>query len=173
MKLLDSCKFVVGTFPATAANTTWNNQTYLLGNAVNMENYGHLTVVLIGGPDPGPMGLTTLINAATDAACVIAGIAAGTSWYVDPSYYYVNTCTSAESDTWTKTAVATAGSTIITAPFTVANENYIIELDAAALTHGPWVAVNSVQGTAGIFAALYILSQPRYISAETAPTAIV
>lgn len=161
MKLIDQVHFVIAGQCMDAA-TTWNNASYLRGNAINVRNYGHLTVLIIGGAPGGANGAVTLRQAATDAGCVVGGT------IVPIEHVYICTQTSAESDTWVKTDVTSN-------TFTMAQTNYLnylIELDTAALTYD-WVALNIVaMGGASYIAGLYILSQPRYINAETAPSAI-
>lgn len=172
-KLIDQVKFVVATQIYVPTTTTWNNQNYLLGNAINVESYRHVTIFILGGIAAVATGSVTVICAATDAACIVGGIAGGTSAYVNPGHYYLNSQTSAQSDTWTKTDVASTTS-IIAALAATAHQNYIIEIETAKMTLGPWLAVNVVAGAGNdCYAAIYMLSQPRYISAEDAPTAIV
>jgi len=170
-KLIDDVKFVVATPGHATATTTWDNATYLLGNAVNVENYNHVTVFLLGSHTTGAGGNLRFLESATSANCNAAGLAAGTAWIVDPEYYYVNTQTSAEWDTWTRTAVTSA--TVIVAPSATAQTSYVIELDTAKMAHGgPFLAINMIADGSNCYAGIYILSQPRYISAETAPTAL-
>lgn len=161
MKLLDSCKFAIATQVQDGA-TASNNVNYLFGNAINVENYGHLTVVILNGTPGGANGAVTLRQAATLAAVLVGAT------IVPMSYVYVNTQTATESDTWVKTAVT---SNTFTIPAT-AYLNYIIEINTSVLTY-PFVGLNIVaSGGSGYLAALYILSQPRYISAEDAPSVI-
>jgi len=171
-KLIDSCKFVVATQIYAAATTKWDNAVYTHGNAINVENYSHVTVVIIGGITAAATGSCTMICSTTSAACVVAGIAGGTSAYVNPGYYYKCFQTTAENDTWVKTAVASSTS-IIAAMGTAAHENYIIEIDTAQMSLGPFIAVNVVGAGSAQLCGLYILSQPRYISAEDAPSALL
>jgi len=171
MKLIDSCHFAIATQIYAAATTKWDNQNYLMGNAINVKNYGHLSVLIIGGITAAATGSVTLICAATKAACVVAGIAGGTSAYVDPLYYYACPQSSEENDTWVKTAVASSTS-IIAAMGTAAHENYIIELDTAKMSLAPWIAINVVGSGSAQLCGVYILSAPRYINSETAPTVL-
>lgn len=69
-----------------------------------------------------------------------------------------------------KTAV-TANTWTIPATAQLSN---IIEFETAVLTAGlNWIGINvTAAGAGGLASCLYILSQPRYISAEDAPTAI-
>jgi hypothetical protein len=163
MKLIDKVHFVVGA-PIANINTAWDNTTYALGDYVNMANYSHLTIVLIGGASAGGTGAIT-VKQATDAT--------GTSAKnVTVANRYLQTGTSSASDTWVKTTVT---SNTWTHPAT-ANLCNIVEIDAASLDKDngfTWVAINitSAGGTTNM-CALYILSDPRQISAETAPTAI-
>lgn len=160
-KLIDKVKFVVGAPPVDIA-TAWDNTTYALGDYVNMEHYGHLTIVLLGGASAGGTGAVT-VKEATDAS----GTSADT---LNVDNRYLQTGTSAASDTWVKTAVT---ADTWTHPATAKLSN-IIEIDAADLSAGHnWVAVNiTAAGGTTLMSALYILSEPRYISAEDAPTAI-
>jgi len=163
MKLIDQVKFVVAAQCLDFA-TTLNNATYLLGNAISMKNWGHLTVVITGGSSGGVTGAVTLRQAATAAGVVVGAT------IVPIKYVWINTQTSAESDTWVKTDVVANSITSIASAHYL---NYVIELDAQALTY-EWVGLNIVaNGGAKYMSALYILSEPRYISAEDAPTAIV
>lgn len=161
MKLLDSVHFAVAiqTQDGVAAS---NNVNYLLGNAINVASYSHLTVVIISGNPGGAGGAVTLRQAATLATVLVGAT------IVPMDYVYVNTQTSTESDTWVKTAVTSN-------TFTIADTNYlnyIIELDTAVLTY-PFVGLNIVaSGGGGYLSALYILSQPRYINAESAPSVL-
>lgn len=161
-KLIESVKFVVG-FPPCDINTAMDNTTYVKGDYINMADWGHLTVVLLGGASAGGTGSVT-VKCATDAA----GTSADTMTTV--KYRYLQTGTSAASDTWVKTSV-TAGTWDHPATANLAN---VIEIDGSELPTGHnWVAINidSAGGTT-LMSCLYILSEPRYISAETAPTAI-
>jgi hypothetical protein len=161
-KLIEKCKFVVG-FPPVDINTAMDNTTYTKGDYVNMKNWGHLTIVLIGGVSAGGTGSVT-VKCATSVAGGSVDSLTTVKWR------YLNTNTSTASDTWTKTAV-----TAYTwdHPAT-ANLSNVIEIDADELpTDHNFVAINidSAGGTT-LMSCLYILSEPRYISAETAPTAI-
>lgn len=161
MKLIDSVKFAVATQVQDGV-TTSNNVNYLFGNAINVESYSHLTVVILNGTPGGAAGAVTLRQAATLATVLVGAT------IVPMSYVYINTQTSAESDTWVKTAVT---SNTFTIPAT-AYLNYIIEIDTAVLTY-PYVGLNILaSGGGGYLAALYILSQARYISAEDAPSVL-
>ncbi len=162
-KLIDQVHFVVGAPPSDIA-TAWGNSTYLLGNAVNVENYGHVTIVMLQGTSAGATAAVSVRQAAT-AAGVVVGAA-----IVPIDYRYLLTQTSAESDTWVKTAVTSNTWTI---PATAQLSN-IVEFDTAILTSGlNWIGINvTAAGGGGLASCLYILSQPRYISAEDAPTAI-
>lgn len=165
MKLIDKCHFVIGA-PCANINTAWDNSTYALGDYVHMGKYNHLTIVLIGGAASGAASAIT-IKQATSAA-------GGSAKNVTVASMYACTSTSAASDTWTKTTVT---SNTWTPTTTTANLHYIVELDAADLDIAnsfEWVAVN-VAGSGGgtnYFSCLYILSDPKIVSAETAPTAI-
>jgi len=160
-KLIDSVKFAVAAQCMDGA-TTWNNASYLRGNAINVENYRHLTVVILGGATGGVTGAVTLRQAAT-----LAGVVVGAT-IVPIDYVYINDQTAAESDTWTKTTVTNNTFTALAA----AHLNYIIELETAALTY-PFVGINIVAAVGEKYmGGLYILSQPRYISAEDAPSVL-
>ncbi len=164
-KLIDSVHFVVAA-QAYDATAVWNNASYWLGNAINVENYRHLTVVIITGVVTGAVGAITLRQASTAAGCVVGAT------IVPITHVYKNLQTSSESDTWALVTTELA-SNVLTPTTTINMENYIIELETAVLTY-PWVAINLVSAaTPAFMTALYILSQPRYISAEDAPTAIV
>ena len=168
-KLIDSVKFVVAA-QCIDTQTAWNNQTYDLGNAINVENYRHVTIVLIGGVAAGTQLAVKVVCAATDAACVIANVGT-TAALVPMEWVYKNIQTAVQSDTWVKTAVVSDTFT----PTTTTNHlNWVIEIETASMSLAPWLTINKVaSGAANYMAALYILSQPRYISAEDAPTAIV
>ena len=160
-KLIDNVHFAIAGQCMDAA-TTWNNESYLRGNAINVENYRHLTVVLIGGATGGVTGAVTLRQAATLAGVVVGATIVPLSWV------YINDQTSAESDTWTKTAVTNNTFTAEAANYL----NYIIELETAVLTY-PFVGINIVAAVGEKYmGGLYILSQPRYISAEDSPSAL-
>lgn len=163
MKLIDQVKFVVG-FPPCDINTAQDNSTYLKGDYVHMKYYDHLTIVLLAGASAGGTGSVNVYQA-TDAA-------GGSAKTVGVDYRYLCTATNAASDTWVKTTVT---SDTWDHPAT-ANLYNVIEVDSTQLDiEGgfEWVAINidSAGGTT-YGAALYILSGPRYISAETAPTAL-
>jgi hypothetical protein len=161
-KLIEEVKFVIAG-QATDGATTWNNASYLRGNAINVKNYRHLTVLIIGGAPGGAQGAVSLRQAATDAGVVVGATIVPLKWV------YVNTQTAAQSDTWVRTAV-------VANTFTMAQTNYLnylIELETAVLTYS-WVGLNVVaMGGQSYISAVYILSQPRYIGAEDAPSAIV
>jgi hypothetical protein len=162
-KLIDKVHFAIAAQCLDFA-TTLNNATYLLGNAVNVKNYGRLTVVIMGGSSAGVTGAVTLRQAATAAGVVVGATIVPIEWV------YVNTQTSVESDTWVKTAVTDDSITSIAGAHYL---NYIIELETAVLTY-EWVGLNIVAaGGAKYMSALYILSDPRYICAEDAPSCIV
>lgn len=170
-RLIDKCHFAIATQIYSAGATAWNNVTYLIGNAINVGDYGHVTIVIVGGNTAAATGSVCLLEAATSAACVIANVGVS-SWRVDPEFYYLCHQTSAENDTWVKTAVASTTS-IIAAIGTAAYENYIIELDTAKMAHGgPFLSVNVVAAGAAQLCGLYILSDPRYVGAEAAPTVL-
>ena len=160
-RLIDSVHFAVATQVQDGAVAS-NNVNYLYGNAINVENYRHLTVVILNGTPGGAAGAVTLRQAATLAAVLVGATIVPLSWV------YINTQTAAESDTWVKTAVT---SNTFTIPAT-AYLNYVIELETAVLSY-PFVGLNIVaSGGAGYLSALYILSQPRYISAEDSPSVL-
>lgn len=162
MKQIDLNKFVVG-FPSVDIATAIDNTTYLLGNAVNVALFGHVTIVLIGGASAGGTGAVTIKQAATDALSVASD-------NVPISYRYVCTQTSAQSDTWVKTAVT---SNTWTHPATAQIHN-IVEFDTAALNADhKWIGVNIVAaGGTTLMSCLYILSNPRYAQAEDTLTSL-
>lgn len=161
-KLIDEVHFAIAGQCMDAA-TTWNNASYLRGNAVNVENYRHLTVVLLGGATGGATGAVTLRQAATAAGVVVGGTIVPLDWV------YINDQTSAESDVWTKTAVVSNSIASIEGANYL---NYIFELETAVLTY-QWVGINIVAaGGEKYMGGLYILSQPRYISAEDSPSVL-
>lgn len=165
MKQIDLVKFVVGAPPIDVA-VALDNTTYLLGNAVNVANYGHVTIVLLGGVFAGGANAAavTIKQAETDALSV-------SSDNVPISYRYLNTQTSSQSDTWVKTAVT---NNTWTWP-AISNLANIVEFDTAVLNEDhKWVGVNVVAAGAGaLMSALYILSNPRYAQAEDTQSALV
>lgn len=163
MKLIDQVKFVIGAPPSDIA-TAWDNSTYLLGNAVNVGKWGHITVVIMVGVAAGATAAVSLRQAATAAGVVVGAT------IVPISYRWVLTQTSAESDTWVKTAV-TANTWTIPATAQISN---IVEVDTAALTDGyDWIGVNvTAAGGTNLAACLYILSGPRYHYTPAGPTAL-
>lgn len=164
MKLLDQMKFVVGAPPFDVA-TALDNTTYLLGNAVNVKLYNHVTIVMIGGVFAGGANAcaVTIKQAETDAISVASD-------NVPISYRYLCTATSAQSDTWVKTAV-TSNTWTWAALNHLAN---IVEFDTAVLNEDhDWIAVNTVAaGASALMSVLYILSNPRYAQAEDTPTSL-
>ena len=162
-KLIDQVHFAVG-FPPYDIATAIDNSTYLKGNAVNVKNYNHVTIVILQGTSAGATAAVSVRQAAT-AAGVVVGAA-----IVPIDYRYLLTQTSAESDTWVKTTV-TANTWTIPATAQLSN---VVEFDTAVLTAGlNWIGVNiTAAGGGGLASCLYILSEPRYISAEDSPTAI-
>jgi hypothetical protein len=159
MKLIDTVKPFVGAWPVSIQTTGFDNTTYLLGDSVNVENYGHVTIILIGGAFGGASGAVTIKQSAADDISV-------SSDNVPISYRYLCTATSAASATWTKTAIT---SNTWTWPATNYLAN-IVEFDTAVLNadHN-FVAVNVVAAGTGssLLTVLYLLSEPRYITAET------
>lgn len=163
-KLIDQVHFAVGAYPVSIQNTGLDQSSYALGEVVNVGKYGHVTIVLIGGAFAGTSAIT--VRSATSAAGVSVS-----SDKVTIAHRYLCTGITAGSDTWVETDVS---SSTWTWPAT-ANLANVIEFDTASLEAGhEWVAVNAVAAGVGasLIAALYILSEPRYISAETAPTAL-
>ncbi len=163
-KLIDNVHFVVGAYPVSIQSTGFDNTTWVLGEAINVRDYGHVTMVLLGGAFAGTSAIT--VKQATTAA----GISVSAD-NVTIEHRYLCTGTTA-SDTWVETDVST---NTWTWPAT-ANLANVVEFDTASLNDGhDWVAINAVAAGVGasILGVLYILSEPRYISAATAPTAIV
>lgn len=163
-RFIDTHHVVIGAVPA-CPNTAWDNTTYALGDYIHMGKYNHLTIIILTGAMSGATGAVT-VKQATSAA-------GGSAKNVTITERFLCTATAAASDTWTSTAVT---SNTWTMPAT-ANLANIVEVDARSLDIAnsfEWVAVNiTASGDAADRAAcLYILSEPRYVRAETKPTAI-
>lgn len=125
---------------------------------VNMENYGHCTIVL-GLGVTGAASTVTVEEVATTGG---VGVAIGFTYYAE---------TTAAGDTLgARTAVGVGG-------FATSLNNgvfYVIEIDAANLSDGfPWIELNLSNPGVATFASAYaILSGSRYAS-DQSPTAIV
>lgn len=160
MKLIDRVKFAIGA-PCANINTAWDNTTYALGDYVHMIYHNQLTIVLVGGAASGAASAVTVKQATTAAG--------GSAKNVTLDYVWVNTATSAASDTWTRTAVT---SNTFTPTTTTANLSYILEIHVSQLDLAnsfEFVAINIAGGGGGTnyYSCLYILSDPRYVSAAS------
>ncbi len=164
-RFIDTHKVVIAVPPSTP-NTANDNTTYLLGDYINMADYNHCAVIMVGGAFTG----TSVVNVyqATSAAGGSAKIISALT------ERFLCTATSAASDTWVATAVT---SSTWTWPATNNLAN-IVEINARDLdiANGfQWIAVNTAtSGQAGDrLCVIYILSEPRYLKAENSPSAII
>jgi len=152
--IAEQAHVVIGSYPISA-----NGVTTL--EAVNMENYAHISVLIATGATNGGAITVTAYNAA-DAA---AGSAA-----VIPFNYYLETTASTDV-----LAAKVLNSTTALA-FTndsISNQMAVIELDAAEMTDGlPWFNITlSGAATTTPICVMYVMSGSRYEGPES-PTVI-
>lgn len=158
-------KVVIG-FPPYDVATAADNSTYAKGEYINMADYNHATVIILGGASAGGTGAVNIYQATNASGGSAKIISAFTE-------RFLNTSTSTASDTWVSTAVTAS---TWTHPAT-ANISNIVEIDARDLDGAngfSWIAVNvAAAGGTTLMACIYILSEGRFLMREKSPSAII
>jgi hypothetical protein len=152
--IAEQAHVAMGLYPISA-----NGLTTL--DAVNMENYGHLTAIVATGALNGA-DLVVTASASTNNA------AGGAE--VIPFHYYQETTASTDvlgARVLNSTTALTFGNSAVN------NQFAVVELDAAELPEGkPWVNLNlNGAATTTPTAVTYILSGSRYAGAQS-PTVL-
>ena len=147
INIAETCHVTAGQYPvATSGLTTLD--------AVNMENYSHLTAIILAGVANGTGQTVTVLNSSDASATGAAAIA----------FNYYKTITAAGDVLGARTAATTAG--FLLSHGTVSSTKYVIELDASELTDGlNWVNLTfSGETSTTPTSVVYILSGSRYAS---------
>jgi len=141
-----------------------DGSTYLLGDAVNMQNYNHATIIIT-------CGVMTGTPAAQLKQSTSAGL--GSEKALEFDLVYINTAYESQNS-YTETTV-----TSDTFELAVTNySSYIIEVEANTLDRAnsfDWLRLDvATDANSNTFGAICILSQPNYrAKAGSMPSAIV
>jgi hypothetical protein len=131
------------------------------GDSVSMENYGHLTLIIIFGELTGDAVLT-----------VASGATAGTATTAE-TFNYRATAADLKNATGDNLGDESTSAALTLTAATYEDRMIVVEMDADELTDGqPWVTPAISSAASQCFASIVaILSEPRYAQAVP-PTAI-
>jgi hypothetical protein len=134
-------------------------------DSVNMANYNHCTIILVGSDSCAGAGVLTIYGATPDA---------GTTAAITFTYRISSGDAGAASGDVLGSASTSAALTLVEA--SIKSGMYVIEIDAEDLcvsgTQYQYITpVLSAAGTAGIVSTIAILSEPRF-QTDVMPTAI-